>query len=275
MSTRVVLRRIISHPEIFRPWVMARAKRYGALRRGRILIVCLLVAYLSAVSLTSWKNDPASIEKWPLPVLGTGPFRNLLVSNDGQVGEKLEVEFIDKRVAFRIDLWSIDSMSSLDILTISSGENSLTITQEFGSLYAKASSSKYYNRIIVLEEVKSGRNQMLFVLDKFSTYFASDNPLATPKTISFTVSDSLHLAPLPSQSTQGDSSYGSIHVRIADLPGGLETYELFQQFNSSGHKQEVALHTFLLFLVISALVKIFAVTLRSFQKRMLKSEGGY
>ncbi len=228
---------------------------------------CLLMAYLSAISLVSWDEDPRSIDRWPLPVLGTGPFRDLTGATDLNDDSGFNVVVDEKTIAVRLDLWSIDAMSSQEMFTFSSGKESLQIRQESGSLFAYVSSPDYSHRHLLLPNIASGKNQLLFVLDKLETAYLSYNDSTATGTIPFKLSELLNFIFVPSTSSQLNSDYGSVHLRVGALSTALEPKTLFERFAFSNPLREIVFNTFLLFSCFLGLSKLIGVTLQSMNYR--------
>jgi hypothetical protein len=245
----------------------ARPQRGINLKVLRIFAGCLLTAYLSATSLVSWDEDPRSIERWPLPVLGTGPFRDLTGAIDLNDDSGFNVVVDEKTIAVRLDLWSIDAMSSQEMFTFSSGKESLQIRQESGSLFAYVSSPDYSHRHLLLTNIVSGKNQLLFVLNKLETTYLSYNDSTASGTILFKLSDLLHFIFVPSASSQLYSDYGSVHLRVGTLSTALEPKTLFERFAFSNPLRGIVFNTFLLFSCFLALSKLIGVTLQSMNYR--------
>jgi len=243
---------------------------YGA---GKVLFGCLLVAYLSATSLTSWTDDPVNIERWPLPVVGSGPFRNIFDSKDGNFGTETKVLSGDTRMAVRFDLWSIDSMSELILLEITSGEAVLSVRQEYGSLFAYFTSPNQTYRELILPEIESGKNQILLIFEKSDVAFSSRDVLWQARTVPFELSDSIYFSATQSPSTQlVPGSFGSIHLRFASIPNSLESKSLFMRFESNNQTKAIVLDTFLLFFGFSLLALIVNVAIKRHRERALAIE---
>lgn len=234
---------------------LVKVLRNRSLRPGKVLSGCLLIAYLSATSFTSWTDDPANIERWPLPVVGSGTFQNLAHSS---------VRVVDSRVAVRVDLWSIDSMSDSNVLEFRSGIASLNIRQEYGSLYIYMSSPERTYRLLILPEIKSGKNEILFVFEKSNALFSFRNDLSQNGTLPFTLSEFLYFSASPSLSTLlYPGGYGSIHLRVSAVPNKLESNSLITRFGANSQTRAIAFDAFLLFLGLSILAKLTDVIIKS------------
>lgn len=237
---------------------------------GKIIFGCLLVAYLSATSITSWTDDPANIERWPLPVVGSGPFRDTFDSRNGNFEPKSKSLSGDTRVAVRIDLWSLDSMSDLTLLEIKSGEIVLSIRQEYGSLFAYITSPNKTYRKLILAEIKSGKNQILSIFEKSSVVFSSPDVLLQTRITPFVLSDTLYFSTSPSTSSlMFARTYGSLHMRFASIPNSLESKSLVMRFESNSHTKAIVLDTFLFFLGLSLFALIVNVAIRRDRMRAL------
>jgi hypothetical protein len=245
----------------------------SGLRVLRTVLGFLLIAYLAATSLVSWSDDPRSIERWPLPVLGTGPFRDLSSSTGSEVDSGFVVDATGKRIALRLDLWSINSMSNQDIFTISTGKEILNIKQEYGSLFAYVNSPDYSHRELLLPNIASGKNQLLFILDALETAYLSYNDSTASGIIPFKQSKALYFTFVPSTSSQLNGDYGSIHLRVGILPNSFNSTTLFERFVSSNHFKRILFNTFLLFFGIFALRKLVSTTLGTRQRRKSRMKG--
>ena len=239
-----------------------RLQRGINLRVLRIFFGCLLIAYLSAISLVSWNEDPRSIERWPLPVLGTGPFSDFADAIGSRGDSDFNLIVKEERIAVRLDLWSIDSMSSQEIFTFSSGKESLQIMQESGSLFVYITSAEYSHRQLLLTDIAIGKNQLLFVLDKLETTYLSYNDSTASGSIPFKLSKLLHFNFVPSASSQLNSEYGSVHLRVGTLSNALEPKTLFERFAFSSPMKRILLHTIMLFVGYFALSQLVYETSR-------------
>ena len=273
MQTMVTTRSPFLQAVQFRLLTALRILGRWSQRVGKVLFGCLLVAYLSATSLTSWTDDPVNIERWPLPFVGSGPFRDLFDSKDGIFEPESKVLAGDTRMAVRIDFWSLDSMSDLTLLEITSGQIVLRIRQEFGSLFAYINSPNQTYRQLILAEVKSGKNQILSVFEKSSVAFSSRDVLSQTSIMPFALSDILYFSTNPSTSSLlVPRTYGSIHLRFASIPNNLESKSLFAQFQSNSQSKAIVLNTFLLFLVFNLIAIIIKLAFRRHSVRALIRE---